>query len=304
MSSPTPQLKESRLPAELEREIFEIAAANQDIQTGLKLILTAKRVREWIEPTFYRVLIKCTDVPRTSPFLKHLHLENISPIERQKLSYCHCLLLQSISVEDAVNLLSACPNITDLAMWVLQGSYTPLGEILLSMKIQRLSVRINDVLRGFSSSHTLIGSPLSQALTHLDLIDLNSGFWDSAWKAFVALPRLTHLAVDGNNVVPTIEGMLNESKSIKLIVATSTTHAYLQGDLSNGESTSKWLGAWDVRFIHFPYPEGPISCWVEGTKGGEDLWVGAEKAQSNRIEQLKAKKESTKISLVEKKMPL
>ena len=47
MSATEPLFPFNDLPFELQREIFLVAAANADTATTLRLVLVARRVKEW-----------------------------------------------------------------------------------------------------------------------------------------------------------------------------------------------------------------------------------------------------------------
>ncbi|KAJ6581849.1 hypothetical protein B0H19DRAFT_1252013 [Mycena capillaripes] len=71
-------ISDSRLPVELERKIFEIAAYCDPIVV-LDLILVAWRVKLWVEPLFYRVIFLDAS---GSPIFEGLPRFTVAPLLR------------------------------------------------------------------------------------------------------------------------------------------------------------------------------------------------------------------------------
>ncbi|TFK61976.1 hypothetical protein BDN72DRAFT_903614 [Pluteus cervinus] len=185
---------EARLPPELEQVIFVHAFQNVN-QSPSDLFLVARRVREWLVPIAFRVVI--------------FHKHRIFPLKFDRLaqfvsygSHIKALLLSRFrvgshlepSVPSLIDFLAQCPNITDLALW---WESPPIGlDTLLNLsQLTHLSIDIHHLLQldGVSKSTQL---SLFPNITHLDTI--RSRELDQNEKTFIQLahhfPALTHIA--------------------------------------------------------------------------------------------------------------
>ncbi|KAF9523477.1 hypothetical protein CPB83DRAFT_862755 [Crepidotus variabilis] len=285
-----PSYREARLPLELEREIFELAA-HEDPKTAYALLLVAKKVHIWIESSLYRVVVKAfhNGVFPSSPFIQKFedafHQGVLSPpeVKRQAFYVQHAL----ISRGDALPLLTMCPNIVDLAIWCSIDSHKiEISTMLPLIPIQKLSIRPTYLLK--ENPDYFRDTTLARSLTHFDMVCVDGPFWADGWKFLSCLPRLTHLAVDGTNVYPTIEGVLRESETITLVVRCPGT-VCAPGDKNEDTEYEKRYGE-DSRLVFCKYPENPLNCWEGGANGGQDMWNMAESLQQvkkNRIRRLR-----------------
>ncbi|PPR08043.1 hypothetical protein CVT24_010842 [Panaeolus cyanescens] len=158
------------LPPELERVIFEMSI--EDIvdhlpptQCALNLQLTAKRVRSWIRPLFYRVF-KGANSPAIFPdFEKHkdLKIEEIGPFIKYLLYDVY-----EFSQSRLLHTLRHCPNIEDLAIWCDTYQMSQLYPAISSFKhVKRLYAGL-----GGLTVEQVQEAPIFQNLTHLDLLGL------------------------------------------------------------------------------------------------------------------------------------
>ncbi|KAJ6571218.1 hypothetical protein B0H19DRAFT_658249 [Mycena capillaripes] len=111
------QFEEPRFPPELEREIFEIAAPSLPMAIPT-LMLIASRVRDWVEPLLYRVII-------VIPSWRHISGFPVVPIDtllrkivNKPQSFFagarHMLLNGAIEAPSIEAILAACPGVTNL----------------------------------------------------------------------------------------------------------------------------------------------------------------------------------------------
>ncbi|KAF9526892.1 hypothetical protein CPB83DRAFT_857162 [Crepidotus variabilis] len=186
-----------RLPLELEREIFEIAALD-NAEDAILLSLVAKRIQIWLEPIVYRTSYR-NPLARSSPAFSRW----ISESKRQRvLQYTERLLLRDTYVKEATDIINQCPNIWDLSIWDLRqlSQLDLLLAILPSFSIQRLYIG-NECLSWLRLNGSQKFNPsLYLHLTHLSLHVPKRG--SPSYKViashatiFSKLPCLTHFAV-------------------------------------------------------------------------------------------------------------
>ncbi|KAF9526144.1 hypothetical protein CPB83DRAFT_858423 [Crepidotus variabilis] len=275
------EIREPRLPTELEREIFELASRDEP-STRYSLIQVAKRVHKWVEPSLYCIFIICegTDVIPSSLFLssfkERLAVGGSTAIARQAKFVRH-LMYTGQDMSSVVDLIILCTNIIDLAVWTFPGvpntSLTTLTTFFDALHLKRLSVSA-ELIQLYP--HCL--SSLALSLTHLDCFGMHSPFWDDGWK-ILNVSHLTHLVVAGSNIRPIITAILKESKTIRLVINAQ----------DNIPSPDALEGPWytkDPRYVFCKYPNPPTACWFKGTNGGDDIWVLGEEAQRRKIQRL------------------
>ncbi|KAJ7042262.1 hypothetical protein C8F04DRAFT_97522 [Mycena alexandri] len=270
-------LEAPRLPLELERDIFEIAALS--FRSSIPAYLqVAHRIHEWIEPILYNTLMvqrlkdpkltESTPTPadcRTAEFLaSNVHRLNIyGPFPHEQLH----------------TLLDACKSTRDLALWV---PFPPpnLLPFLQAMPLERLSVDVAYLFGGPLPMN--FAHPAFAALTHLDV--QNAVFDD--WRFYTELaraPALTHLSFRDKFHPRVLRGALAHCAKLRALgVIWSPRRSAV--DVKEGEVV-------DARFF-MVVCEDALEEWEVGARGGRDIWA--------RAEPFIAKKEAgeIKVSLV------
>ncbi|KAF7304556.1 hypothetical protein HMN09_00858300 [Mycena chlorophos] len=186
-----------RLPLELEREIFELAAWH-DKPTMLVLILVASRVRVWIEPLLHRVFHT-----ETKEDIQALHdrLTN-NPAHAASLRY----LLVTCSTPEVYPaleyILRACSNLVDLGIWVDSKPADDLARLeVTSPRVTHLSLKLEHLAGDLPGHRRRIFAPdlgCFASLTHLDLIDSKPASELGAIMQLLkspVLPSLRYLAI-------------------------------------------------------------------------------------------------------------
>ncbi|KAJ7282382.1 hypothetical protein C8J57DRAFT_1463116 [Mycena rebaudengoi] len=246
-------------PPELEREIFEMAAAEHP-EMMPTLVLVAHRVLQWIEPLIYRTLLPHTLSPRVQAAL----LLAIQRAPAKFTKYVQNLFIISGCHEGcAMLLVSLCNRISRLALF--DGKPAMLLP-LDNMQVDHLSCYLLQLF-GNAAGEIDPRRPLFQALTHLDL-------WDgSDWVAklpIAALPALTHLCVHGDHTSSFLLSMLKKCDKLHILV-----HMYwTQQDLrKRPEAVPDFV---DQRLVLIVLDKN-IEDWAAGAKGGQDFWTRADK---------------------------
>ncbi|KIM45642.1 hypothetical protein M413DRAFT_24797 [Hebeloma cylindrosporum] len=277
-SEPTPSesdLKEPRLPTDLEREIFEIAALH-DRSSINRLMLVAKRVKAWIEPILYTVILQTKwdyPLPNYPPLYENYARDTKDPRFKEMTAWGKHVGLQNMKVSQAMEILESCINVQDLALWIIIGSHKPLRQIIPTLPVRRLHV---DIERFFSEDpsvgprrdlFTFDHIPLMN-LTHLHILLFPTVPW-AQWKSIALLPSLSHLAIDGWDVEFTKEA-LEKCKSLELFVVINVLRTHFQ-ELQDTDSRlvtlaeSQWIQSWET-----------------GALTGNDIWTRAELARKQR----------------------
>ncbi|KAJ6627004.1 hypothetical protein B0H10DRAFT_2210863 [Mycena sp. CBHHK59/15] len=130
---------EPRLPQDLERAIFELAA-HDDRRSMVQLILVAHRCRCWIEPTLYRSVVICQSSWSLSALLR--------TIEARPTHYAQWVKSMQInpyftSNDPAVaRILSLCTNIVSLVD--LSYGRTPFA-VLCQLRLERMCISLDTI---------------------------------------------------------------------------------------------------------------------------------------------------------------
>lgn len=253
-----------------------------DVKDNENIILTPLR----IESSLYSVVIKAyhNGVSPSSPFIQKFEDAFLNrgvlwppEVTRQAFHVRHAL----ISRDDALPILSMCPNIVDLAIWCSIGSHkTEIFTMLSHVSIEKLSICASNLLKG--SSLDFLHTPLAKSLTHLDLFQMDGSFWEEGWRFLNGLPKLTHLAVNGTNIHPVIEGIMKESETVTLLVWSPDPN-----QLSKHTNNIEKCWGNDYRLVSCPYPDNPLKCWGSGAHGGQDMWTAAEGVQRTKMRRVR-----------------
>jgi hypothetical protein len=188
-----------RLPSELERIIFEIAAFSYKA-TALQLVLIARRVQTWIEPIIYQTVMLGLD-SSTAGLTEDLFMRTLNsrPSDFFATHVKTLLFASSFNVEIAVDVLLKCTGVVCIGFWInpprfRKANLRPildndsLRPRLLSMDLEELTLSHDACLtRPFFDLHFF------SHVTHLEVTT------DEGWKEesyFHLLPSLTHLGFD------------------------------------------------------------------------------------------------------------
>ncbi len=200
--------------------------------------------------------------------------------------WVHHILLQHRPVDEIAQVLTACPNVHDLALWIVRGNGASLVPILARLPLRRLSFDIRPLF--YSITEALDGVvPLGQApfdaLTHLEVINVSGGW--NLWHELALLPRLTHLAIEGSRIengVEVMERALTECAALEVLVLRYADDlAHTPDDLQIAERQN------DPRYVVMAYSDHSVGClldeWEVGARSGEDFWITAERVRSARL---------------------
>ncbi|KAJ7479453.1 hypothetical protein B0H11DRAFT_1276209 [Mycena galericulata] len=270
-----------KLPIELERLIFELAAETRSAIPNL--ILVAQCVRAWLEPLLYRSLqlLRPRIVARAIESVPTKQPTFLASTVRHVIVYASILDLHP---ETFVRFLESCPGITSL---FIMGNITcrRLLPVLGNMRIQRLSVNLGLLfLRRRRSGRTgfcpvNMNHPLFAAVSHLNILD----WFDiedeepqaMQWlKDLSRLPALTHLAFGSPPHPQVMSTVLDSCPRLDALLAMFPV-------INNKQDAAKeyleYIGGAisDSRFVVAMYNEYDTD-WELGARGGNDIWARAE----------------------------
>ncbi|KAJ6458204.1 hypothetical protein C8R45DRAFT_1183648 [Mycena sanguinolenta] len=193
-----------RLPPELERKIFEIAALTRPKRIPT-FMLVNKHVKYWVEPLLYRVVfLEDRGILPVRAALRDLDLPAFVPSAIQQRSHAcfqHVRYL-FIHLKDYAlveSWLLASAGITNL---FAQFECTP--EVLLSLSgfanLRYLTIRDRAFRTVHDGAHSVATapSPFFPALTHLEFWGSGTGSLEHVYRSILLMSQLTHLALNSS----------------------------------------------------------------------------------------------------------
>jgi hypothetical protein len=285
----------TRLPLELERKIFELAALFHP-ETIPDLLCVAHRVLTWygpqvppssqlfltthmyrLEPILYNVL-RMDRSARARPIFDAIQCK---PRKFLRDAVRHVLLFTSSetwTVENLGMFFDFCPGIRNLSLiGNLTGAHLLLP--LENMRLQRLGICLeelfavdaNDV---YESPQVDFEHPLFETVTHLDIFDdvQNDEEEDKEWlEQLPVLPALTHLAFNGPPSFSTIRHILSESPRLCVLLVT-----YPKLQAQGAREFADSIDVEDPRLVVAVNEVNYYDDWEAGARGREDIWFRAD----------------------------
>ncbi|KAF8883071.1 hypothetical protein CPB84DRAFT_1965260 [Gymnopilus junonius] len=272
------------LPAELEREIFEITASDFPGSIA-NLILVARRVQQWMEPLLYAVLIFSPAYSR--PPLYDSFTINL-PLFEKATQHAKHVLIQGVLAPQAVEVLQHCTNVLNLSLWSLTGLYKPLKPIIAALPIRRLCVNIRELFRKSDENAIDLDfrglEPATLAnLTHLDIILVSREFcrWE-IWQGLADLPNLTHLAID-YSTPELVDAIFKECHHLQILILYFTDDLDVFDATEHRNSRHLEIGVMsDPRVVQMKETIDSIKGWEKDVQRQDDFWTRAEKVREMR----------------------
>ncbi|KAJ7616134.1 hypothetical protein FB45DRAFT_237817 [Roridomyces roridus] len=265
MTMSSPDLP-SKLPPELEREIFELAVQSDPLSV-LQLMLVAWRVHEWVKPFLYCVILllgaAVKDVS-SYPWESFSRYLSIPPSILQQSVKHLCIRMAPQNVTEYV--LSAASGVENL--WVatrLEESSE--GRLLAALpNVRRLHCSFSLILAAVAVGTT---PPVFSRLTHLEIFEQVD---PEISDGLALIPNLTHLAMDDADVdAPLLLDFLERCKSLRVLIMLSVSgRPHLDLDDEGMDQLVK-----DPRFLQMSCREY-IADWKIGALTGVDYWSRAD----------------------------
>ncbi|KAF7373258.1 hypothetical protein MSAN_00534700 [Mycena sanguinolenta] len=253
------------LPAELEREIFEIAAL-LDFHTIPSLLRVAGRVLEWIEPMLYRVVRIGHSSQKDEAYRRVFELK--PTVLAKGVQHLFVTDLSHWPEDDVCRLLRLCaPQLLSLGSTSTFYKPTLLPILLHTVRLRRWAGRL-EYLFGDHSAVDL-GFPAFRTITHMDIFDEFTDENDEAICAGLsALPHLTHLCLNDTTSLDTIPRIFTQCLRLQLLVLMDADEEIIN-EIADNPPTA------DVRFVVSGL--GSYSSdWEVGARGGTDFWIAGD----------------------------
>ncbi|KAK6988712.1 hypothetical protein R3P38DRAFT_3443704 [Favolaschia claudopus] len=244
-----------RLPQDLERSIFELAAASSTSKEVLVLMRIAWRVKDWLQPLLYRTIVPQYFRPMVPTIPLNVALDLLQGEGSQAMEYSVrslCWHLTDPSGSHNPNLalhtiIESCPNISDLCL----VTRAPRESVLILDAMQHL-LRLNlDARHLFAPERPEYGSALFRNVTHLELFE-EAPYLDTDLSTLV---NLTHLA-------------LNIVSDVSAFHSRICTDTRLQCIDMPTLVDDRVVGMYGIDFIQ---------DWIRGVTTGDDFWRAAER---------------------------
>ncbi|KAJ7168472.1 hypothetical protein C8R46DRAFT_1091741 [Mycena filopes] len=276
-------------PAELEREIFELAALFRPT-TIPDLMLVASYVKNWVEPFLYRTIVfehPIDGYPAFDPYILIRAIQS-KPAAFFRNYVRHLNLRDSsypMTREEAHFIISACTGVENLIVTDSDASILSEDFLRNLRPLKRLSIGLQRLFHpsvAFFRPH-LGPAPIDfnhrvfSQLTHLEISDLLN-FDTTQWVELAILPALTHLSFHHGTIVPLFKLLLDTpttSLEVLVLLTPSAPTWETQGGLRDTPLVQ------DARFV-------AMSCldrhrdWQMGAHSGDDYWSRAEEFVAQR----------------------
>ncbi|KAF7356353.1 hypothetical protein MVEN_00967600 [Mycena venus] len=262
------------LPVELEKEIFQMTAYSWPLSIP-RLMLVAHRVKIWVEPLLFQVIVlsryQCLDktfIPYTYPIAGD---DDFSGIQSQPTSVLRDsvrhLLLFRIPKTVSEFIVSASSAVEDL--WI--STAEPIAFLLPFIGVLPLKRLYCDLKELFAHKAQIdFGHPLFSRLTHLELFDQNA---TDSYFDLALIPNLTHLAFNIPGFLDMSLTLLKTCKSLRVLVLVMLRRGYLSEMIVEHEALGQLSE--DPRFVQM-FCSQFVDDWKTGALTGSDYWSRAE----------------------------
>ncbi|KAJ7609481.1 hypothetical protein FB45DRAFT_368003 [Roridomyces roridus] len=280
------QCAPSTLPLEIEREIFEQAAYTDPLCVP-RLMLVAWRVKIWVEPFLYRVLMLMGTNWKSEqgyPFVDDRLLTRASAIPPHVLkNSVRNLWLNWLPHDAAEFFISAAALVENLWVSIRFNPTDSLLQAIGSVSPKRLHTYIHDLL----GLQDLLALPILSRLTHIEVLSVTTDKHAEIWQVLAQIRTLTHLAfaAEDSEFLEMCPSLLGECTTLRVLL--------YKTDSRDFDSTDKFPVLCDlredVRFVQMRHDDGHRD-WRMGALTGVDFWSRAEdfiaKRQSGQIDRL------------------
>ncbi|KAF8642964.1 hypothetical protein AX16_009294 [Volvariella volvacea WC 439] len=295
---------EPRLPQELERIVFLIAAHNDRQKTLPALMLVARRVRHWLQDIVYDTVI-LGELGFYRDSRSPIHQPPRFPAGPQTLHVRNFLITNSHQKDSEPNwvyLLQKCHNIENFAMWcyindgldvlslLTSAIHSPLRTVV-PHGLLRLSASLMDL---FPDARVDFNHPILKDVTHLESLDF-LGELEGRWvdgNNYACMPNLRYLFIfsfecDVLRFFEVLGRLLEECKTLELLILPDNVDdvqihvdALLQRTrrIVQLDGTVEHVQEDRVVIYRGPFtPRGVTEDWYEGATGNDDMWTHSEK---------------------------
>ncbi|KAF8643451.1 hypothetical protein AX16_009007 [Volvariella volvacea WC 439] len=311
-----------RLPPELERIIFELAARSRKSAALPVLMLVARRVRDWLRPMLFEVVALSSDryqtICRWPPYPTAQETHYVKRLLIHYGGYQRPHLNTLVDPPDFKTFVSHCPNLQDFAIWRHAPDHL-LDQLTAVLHSPHRTVappgfglfRLSLYLKQLFPDRVDFKHEVFRDVTHLEVLDGGSAITWEEGNNYGCLPRLKYLAFTNVTILPgrteIVTRCLEECKALKVLIlvgvvdsdAVSRQLLLLRRSRSDHEEGDKEHGM-GTGILRAGYGElqackvvinpsignaTSVEDWVNGGDEGEIMWTHAETIVQRRLEQ-------------------
>ncbi|KAJ7443714.1 hypothetical protein FB451DRAFT_1295434 [Mycena latifolia] len=228
-----------------------------------KLLLVARRVKQWLEPLLFRVIclanrpaVLLDGTPRFEGKILLQAIKN-KPNGFLNTAVRHLCIAHHRHEPETGTILAACRNTTNLCITYSLEPYTGYLE---DLPLRHLTLSLDFPV---SFSHSMF-----RHITHLEVLD-SLAVHD--WKEITLIPHLTHFAFSDINVCHRVGPSLLECRLLECVVL----HLDRLGPTVDERVLREAEFPDDVRFVTMS-EVAFYADWQRGAYTGEDFWLIAE----------------------------
>ncbi|KAJ7436983.1 hypothetical protein B0H11DRAFT_635384 [Mycena galericulata] len=273
------QPEDRRLPFELERAIFEMAALSRPVHIP-KLMLVAWRVKNWVEPFLYRVIFLC-DLHRLDSLPRFTLGVLLRAIDKMPPGFFHdsvrslfladARLLQGLDTQDhraaEKTILSACTGLTDFVTTSRRFLHE---SILQNLPLKHLSLHLD----AFFTDRADFSRPVFRHVTHLEILGSVAQRGTDEWAGLALMPHLTHFAFNDYDACVALNRVLRTCDRLQcfVLIGSATYHFYDREHVTTRRSGI----IEDERFVMVAQ-RNFFTDWQLGAVGRPTYWTFAER---------------------------
>ncbi|KAJ7339782.1 hypothetical protein DFH08DRAFT_246882 [Mycena albidolilacea] len=265
-----------KLPPELECTIFEIAALARPKMIP-SLILVAHRVKHWVEPLLYRVIMVVPpnealefDTLQFPLFTFEILFKVIAtkPLEFLQNAVRYLYIDGPVESAELQSICTACKHVVSLFHY--EGPRARLvPELLDNLQHLRYLALSFDILR---DCHTGRQTSCVSHITRLELFDTQEDPWvDDLCRYLPLMTCLTHIAFDSVLHDQPVQTALLATKNLRCILLLVNAD-YVSQRLRNLDP----LLLEDDRFLCLGQAQDWREEWLQGAAMGENFWAVAD----------------------------
>ncbi|KAF8661651.1 hypothetical protein AX16_001292 [Volvariella volvacea WC 439] len=296
---------EPRLPQDLERTIFEMAALSDRRKLLPVLIQVAHRVRNWLEPLLDEIVVLQADSLHNCPSSIFPNRRPYYPQSSRRLHVKHVLGFGGVphaSEPDWLSFLQGCYNLQSLAVWrdiipetlscLVSIIHSPLRTVSPS-GLLRLSASLHQL---FGPEHVNFNHEVLKDITHLEMLDYSAQL--AQWipgNNPGCLKQLRYLSfaslgTTGPFPLQYLNKCLEECEALEMIILSGSRENERNADklaktrkMRKAEGTSIVVAEDRVVVVAELYTlRGWYEDWYAGVEGNDDIWSKGERILRER----------------------
>ncbi|KAJ7055437.1 hypothetical protein C8F01DRAFT_1373610 [Mycena amicta] len=271
-----------RLPRELEREIFELAAENHP-STVVVLLRVAHRVQEWTEPFLYRTIRVLTS--QSFDAFQHILRTKLPSFLAASVRHVLFEAREGCTDEICLEIISKCLGITHLGTTINFTGPKALEALQTLPNLTHLAAGLVDLFP--PEGNAVVGTvdpahPAFARITHLiPLDDLHRKVTGRHMCIVLSrMPSLTHIRLDQEGLAPAdVEHLLSDCIWLELLLLTAETSSSIT---RGGYPTAEPRLVWGIRGEDRDRYSSFWDEWERAANGLDDAWALAEAVVEER----------------------